>query len=165
MQYVHQITKTNRSPEALALGVEARDPNLAALDAPLFHPGECALDQPATHAAAALVLAYHQIRDLGPPDFQLDRGGAVDPDRAKAQQGALALADEDRRLGVAEGRSEQAVDLRFRVGAQGKERVSGRVMLAERNPERRDPIEVARIRTANAPVFSLRGRALPQLAS
>jgi hypothetical protein len=57
------------------------------------------------------------------------------------------------------------VDLRFRVGAQGKERVSGRVMLAERNPERRDPIEVARVRAANAPVFSLRGRELRQLAS
>ena len=165
MQYVHQIAKTNRSPEALAFGVEARDPNLAALDAPLFHPGECALDQPATHAAAALVPTHHQIRDLGPPDFQLDRGGAVDPDGTKAQQGAITLADEDRRLGVAEGRSEQAVDLRFRVGAQGKERVRGRVMLAERNPERRDPVEVARVRTANAPVFSLRGRELRQLGS
>jgi hypothetical protein len=165
VQYVHQITETNRSPEALAFGVEARDPNLAALDAPLFHPGECALDQPATHAPAALVRAYHQIGDLGPPDFQLDRGSAVDPDGAKAQQGTIALADEDRRLGVAEGRSEQAVDLRFRVGAQGKERVSGRVMLAERNPERRDPIEVARVRAANAPAVSLRGRGLQQLAS
>ena len=165
MQYVHQITETNRSPEALALGVEARDPNLAALDTPLFHPGECAIDQPATHTAAPLVPAHDQIRDLGPPDFQLDRGGAVDPDGTKAQQGAIALADEDRRLGVAEGRSKQTVNLRFRVGAQGKERVSGRVMLAERNPERRDPIEVARIRAANAPDVSLRGRGLRQLAS
>ena len=165
MQYVHQITETNRSPEALALGVEARDPNLAALDTPLFHPGECAIDQPATHAAAPLVPTHDQIRDFGPPDFQLDRGGAVDLDGTKAQQGAIALADEDCRLGVAEGRSEQAVDLRFRVGAQGKERVCRRVMLAERNPERRDPIEVARIRAANAPDVSLRGRGLRQLAS
>ena len=146
MQYVHQIAETNRSPEALALGVEARNPNLAALDAPVFHPGECALDQPATHPAAALVLTHHQIRDLGPPGFQLDRGGTVDPDGTKAQQGAVALADEDRRLGAAEGRSEQAVNLRFRGGAQGKERVSGRVMLAERNPERRARDQVAHYR-------------------
>ena len=165
MQYVHQIAKTERSPEVLTFGVEARNPDLAALDAPLFHPGECALDQPPTHAPAAHVRAYHQIRDLSPPDFPLDRGGAVDPDGAEAQQSVSALADEDRRLGVAEGRSEQAVDLRFRVGAQGKERIGGHVMLAERNPERGDPIEVTRICTANAPGISRRGRGLRQLAS
>jgi hypothetical protein len=39
------------------------------------------------------------------------------------------------------------------------------VVLAERYPKRRDPIEVARIRTANAPVLSLRGRAPRQLGS
>ncbi len=149
----------------LAFGVEARDPDLAAFDAPLRHPGECALDQLAAHATAPLVRKHHQIRDLGPAHFPLDRGGAVDPDATKAQQGAIALADEDRRLGVAQGRGEQAVDLRFRVGAQAEERVARRVMLAERNPERCDPIEVARVRAANAPAVSLRGRGLRQLAS
>jgi len=149
----------------LAFAVEARNPNLAALDPPLLHPGECALDQPATHATAALARTHHQIRDLGPPHFPLDRGGAVDPDGTKAQQGAGALADEDRRLGVSEGRCEQAVDLGFRVGAQVEERVARRVMLAERNPKRCDPIEIARIRTANAPAVSLRSRGLRQLAS
>jgi hypothetical protein len=106
VQNVHQIAKPNRSPEVLAFGVEVRDPNLAALDAPLFHPGERALDQRATHAPAALVRAHHQIRDLGPPNFQLNRGRAIDPDGAKAQQSAIALADEDRCLGIAKDRSE-----------------------------------------------------------
>ena len=165
MQNVHQIVKTDRSPEALAFGVAARNSNLATLDAPLFHPGERALGQGATHTAAALSRAHHQIRDLGALDFDLDGGSPVDPGGTKAQQGAIALADEDRRVGIAEDRGEQAVDLCVRVGAQGKERVLGRVMLGERNPERCDPIEVARMRAANAPAVSLRGRGLRQLAS
>jgi hypothetical protein len=120
LQNVHQIAKTDRSPEALALGVCARDPNLAALDASLFHPGERALDQGATHATAALARTHHQIRDLGALDFDLDGGGAVDSGGTKAQQGTIALADEDRGIGVAEGRREQAMNLCIRVGAQGK---------------------------------------------
>jgi hypothetical protein len=39
------------------------------------------------------------------------------------------------------------------------------VMLGERNPERGDPIEVARMRAANAPAVSLRDRGLRQLVS
>ena len=39
------------------------------------------------------------------------------------------------------------------------------VVLGERNPERRDPIEVAQMRTANAPNVSLRGRGLQRRAS
>ena len=149
----------------LALGVEARNPDLAALDAPLPDPGECALDQPATQATAALVSMHHQIRDLGAAHLPLDRGGAVDPDATEAQQGAIALADEDRRLGIPEGRRQQAVDLRFRVGAQLEEWIARRVMLAERNPKRCDPIQVSRVCAANAPAVSLRGRGLRQLAS
>jgi hypothetical protein len=143
LQNVHQIAKTDRSPEALAFGVAARHPNLATLDAPLFHPAERALDQGAAHATAALWRANHQIRDLGAPDFQLDGGRAIDPDGTKAQESAIALADEDRRVGIPEDRSEQALDLRLRVGTQRKERVDRRVVLAERNPERRDPLEIA----------------------
>ena len=45
MQNVHQIVEADRFPEAPAVGVAARDSNLAALDAPLFHPAERALDQ------------------------------------------------------------------------------------------------------------------------
>ena len=149
----------------LAFAVEARNPSLAALDSPLLYPGECALDQPATHATAALVRAHHQIRDLGPSDFQLDRGGTVDPHGAEAEQRASPLADEDRRLGIAEGRRQQAVNLRFRVGAQLEERVARRVMLAECNPKRGNPIQVARVCAANAPAVSLRGRELRQLGS
>jgi hypothetical protein len=143
LQNVHQIAKTDRSPEVLAFGVATRDSNLAALDAPLFDPAERAFGQGATHAAAALWRAHHQIRDLGALDFDLDGGRAIDPDGTKAQQGAIALADEDRCVGISEDRSEQALDLRLRVGTQGKERVGSRVVLAERNPERCDPIEVA----------------------
>ena len=149
----------------LAFGVAARDSNLAALDTPLFHPDERSLDQGATHATAALVRAHRQIRDLGALDFHLDGRRAVDPDGTKAQQNAIALADEDGCVGIAEDCGEQAVDLRVRAGAQGKERVARRVMLAERNPERCDPIEVARMRAANAPAISLRGPGLRQLAS
>ncbi len=165
MQNVHQIAKTDRSPEALAIGVAARDSNLAALDAPLLHPTERAIDQRATHATAALAREHHQIRDLGALNLYLDRGCTIDPDGTKAQQGVVALADEDRRIGIAEGLGEQAVDLRVCIGAQGKERVARRVMLGERNPECCDPIEVARMRTANAPAVSLRGPGLRQLAS
>jgi hypothetical protein len=120
LQNVHQIAKTDRSPEALALGVCARDPNLAALDAPPFHPDERALGQGATHTTAALSRAHHQIRDLGALDFDLDGRGAVDPGGTEAQQGAIALTDEDLRVGVAQGRREQAMNLCIRVGAQGK---------------------------------------------
>jgi hypothetical protein len=120
LQNVHQITKPDRSPEALAFGVTARYSNFAALDAPLFHPGERALDQGATHATAALARAHHQIRDFGALDFYLDGGRAVDPDGTKTQQGAIALVDEDRSVGIAEDRGEQAADLRARVGTQGK---------------------------------------------
>jgi hypothetical protein len=165
LQNVHQIPKTERSPEALAFGVATRNPDFAALDAPPFDPGERALDKRAAEAAAALVRVHHQIRDLGAPNFQLDGGGAVDPDAAEAQQGASALADEDRCVRIAQDRGEQSVDLRIRVGAQGKEQITRRVMLAERDPERRDPIEVARVRAANAPAVSLRDRGLRQLAS
>ncbi len=165
LQNVHQITKTDRSPEALTFGVCTRNPNFAALDAPLFHPDERALGQGATHAEATLLRAHHQIRDFGALDFDLDGGGAVDPGGTKAQQGAIAFVDEDRRVGIAEGRREQPLDLCTRVGAQGKERVHGRVMLAERNPERHDPIEIAWLRAANAPAVSLRDRGLRQLAS
>jgi len=143
VQNVHQIAKTNRSPEALALGVWARDPNLTALDATLFHPAERALDQSATQATAALAREHHQIRDLGAPNFHLDGRRAIDPDGAKTQEGAIALVDEDRCVGIAEDRGEQAADLRARVGAQGKERVTRSVMLAERNPERCDRLEIA----------------------
>ena len=149
----------------LAFGVAARDSNLAALDAPLLHPAERALDQRATHATAALACEHHHIRDLGALDFYLDRGGAIDPDGTKAQQGVVALADEDRRIGIAEGLGEQSVDLRARIGTQRKERLIRRVMLRQRNPERQDLVEVARIRAANAPGVSLRSRGLPQLAS
>jgi hypothetical protein len=38
-------------------------------------------------------------------------------------------------------------------------------MLGERNPKRCDPIEVARMRAANALAVSFRGRGLRQLAS
>jgi hypothetical protein len=165
LKNVHQVTETNRSPEALAFGVCTRDSNFAALDAPLFHPGERALGQGATHATAALWRAHHQIRDLGALDFDLNGGGSIDPSGTKAQQGAVALTDEDRCVGIAESRREQALDLRLRVGTQGKERVDGRVVLGERDPERCDPIEVARIRAANAPAVSLRGRELRQRAS
>jgi hypothetical protein len=165
LQNVHQIAKADRSPEALALGVCARDPNFAALDAPLFDPDERALGQGATHPSATLLRAHHQIRDLGALDFDLDGGGAVDSGGTKAQQGTIALADEDRRVGIAESRREQALDLCTRVGTQGKERVHGRVMLGERNPEGRDPIEIAWLRAANAPAISFRDRGLPQLAS
>ena len=165
LQNVHQIIKTDRSPEALTFGVAARDSNLAALDAPLFHPDERALDQGASHAAAPLARAHRQIRDLGALDFYLDRGRAVDPDGTKAQQHAIALADEDRCVGIAEDRGEQALDLRVRTGAQGKERVARRVMLGELNPECCDPIEVARMRAANAPAVSFRGPGLRQIAS
>jgi hypothetical protein len=165
VQNVHQIAETNRSPETLTFGVEARDPNLAALDPPVSHPGERALDQRTTHAAAAFGRTHHQVRDLGPPHFPLNRGCAVDPRGAKAQQGAIAFTDEYGRIGIAEDRGEQAVDLGIRVGAQGKERITRRVMLTERNPEFCDPIEVARIRTANAPGVSLRGRGPRQFAS
>jgi hypothetical protein len=120
LQNVHQIAETNRSPEALALGVCARDSNFAALDAPLFHPGERALGQGATHTTAALARTHHQIRDLGALDFHLNGGGAVDSSGTKAQQGTIALADEDRGVGIAEGRREQAMNLCIRVGAQGK---------------------------------------------
>jgi len=143
VQNVHQIVKTNRSPEVLALGVQARDPNLTALDAPLFHPAERALDQGATQATAALAREHHQIRDLGALDFHLDGRRAIDPDGTKAQESAIALVDEDRGVGVAEDRGEQAADFHARVGAQGKERVTRRVMLAERNPERCDRLEIA----------------------
>ena len=57
------------------------------------------------------------------------------------------------------------MDLRARVGTQRKERLVRRVMLRQRNPERQDPVEVARIRAANAPGVSLRSRGLRQLAS
>jgi hypothetical protein len=53
VQNVHQIAKTNRSPEVLALGVQARDPNHTALDAPIFYPAERAIDRGATLATAA----------------------------------------------------------------------------------------------------------------
>jgi hypothetical protein len=165
VQNVHQIVEADRSPEALAFGVATRDSNLTALDTPLFDPAERALDQGATQAMAALARAHHQIRDLGAPDFHLDGGRAVDPDGTKAQQRAIALIDEDRCIGIAEDRSEQAADLRVRVGTQGEERVHGRVMLGERDPERCDPIEVARMRAANVPAVSLRGRELQQLGS
>ena len=165
VQNVHQIVKTDRSPKAPAFGVAARNSNLAALDAPLFHPAERALDQSATQSTAALARAHHQIRDLSALDFHLDGRGAVDPDGTKTQESAIALVDEDRCAGIAKGRGEQAADLRARVGTQGKERVDGRVMLGEHNPERCDPIEVARMRAANAPAVSLRGRGLRQLAS
>ena len=165
VQNVHQIIKTDRFPKAPPFGIAARDSNLAALDAPLFHPTERALDQSAAQSAAALARAHHQIRDLSAPDFHLDGGRAVDPDAAKTQEGAIALVDEDRRVGIAKGRGEQAADLRPRIGAQGKERVDGRVMLGERNPERCDPIEVARMRAANMPGVSLRERGLRQLVS
>jgi hypothetical protein len=39
------------------------------------------------------------------------------------------------------------------------------MMLGQRNPERYDPVEVARMRAANAPGVSLRSRGLRQLAS
>jgi hypothetical protein len=143
VQNVHQITKTNRSPEGLALGVETRDPNLTALDAPLFHPAERALDQGAPQATAALAREHHQIRDFGALDFYQDGGRAIGPDGTKAQQSAIALADEDRCFGIAEDRGEQAVDFRVRVGTQGKERFARRVMLGQRNPERCDPLEIA----------------------
>jgi hypothetical protein len=165
LQNVHQIAKTERAPEALAFGVAARDPDFAAPDAARFDPGKRALDQGAAHATAALVRAHEQIRDLGAPDFQLDGGGAVDPDATKAQQAVIALADEDRCIRIAQGRGEQAQNLRVRVGAQREQRVTGRVVLAERDPERRDPIEVARIRAANAPAVSLRDRGPRQRAS
>jgi hypothetical protein len=165
VQNVHQIVKTDRSPEALAFGVAARNSNLAALDAPLFHPAERALDQSATQATAALARAHHQIRDLSALDFHLDGGRAVDSDGTKTQESTIALVDKDRCVGIVEDRGEQAADFRIRVGTQGKERVHGRVMLCEHNPERCDPIEVARMRAANAPAVSLRGRGLPQLAS
>jgi hypothetical protein len=112
-----------------------------------------------------LALEHHQIRDLGAPDFHLDRRRAIDPDGTKAQESAIALVDEDRCVGIAEDRSEQAADLRARVGAQGKERITRSVMLAERNPERCDRLEIAQIRAANAPAVSFRGRALQQPAS
>ncbi len=143
VQYVHEITKTDRSPEVLAFGVVARDSNLAALDPPLCHPAERAIDQGTTHTAAALASDHHQIRDLGALNFDHDGGRVIDPDRAKAQESAIALTDEDRGFGVAEPRGEQAANLRVRVGAQGKERIAISVVLAERNPERRDPLEIA----------------------
>jgi hypothetical protein len=162
---VHQIAKTDRSPKALTFGVAARDSNLAALDAPLLHPTERSLDQGAPHATAALSRAHHQIRDLRAPGFHLDGGRAIDPDNTKAQENASALADEDRCVGIAEGRGEQAVDLRLRIGTQGEERFVRRVMLGQRNPECCYPIEVARMRAANAPAVSLRDRVLRQLVS
>ena len=149
----------------LAFGIAARDPSLAALDTPLLHPAERTLDQRAADATAALAREHHQIRDLGALVFHLDGGGAIDPDGTKAQQGVIALADEDRCFGIAEGRDEQVVDLCARVGTQRKERLVRRVMLRQRNPERQDPVEVARIRAANAPGVSLRSRGLRQLAS
>jgi len=162
---VHPVPKTDRSPEALAFGVAARDSNLTALDAPLFHPAERALGQGATHATAALAREHHQIRDLGALNFNPDGERVIDPDGTKAQQGVVALVDEDRCFGVSEGRGQQAVDLRVCIGTQGKERFAGRMMLGQCNPERDDPLEVARMRAANAPAVSLRGRGLPQLAS
>jgi hypothetical protein len=165
VQNVHQIAKTDRPPEALAIGVAACNANFAALGAPLFHPGERALDQGATHAAAALALEHHQIRDLGALDFYLDGRRAIDPNGAKTEENVIALAYEDRCFGIGEDRSKQAIDLRTRVGAQSEERIHGPVMLGERNPERRDPIEIARMRAANSPAVSFRGRGLRQLAS
>ena len=149
----------------LAFGVTARDSNLAALDAPLFHPAERALDQGATHATAAGAREHHQIRDLGALDFDLDGRRAIDPDGTKTQKSAIALVDEDRGFGIAKGRGEQAANLRVRVGTQRKERFASRVMLGQPNPECDDPVEVARMRAANAPAVSLRGRGLRQLAS
>ena len=165
MQNVHPIIKTDRPPEALAFGIAARDSNLATLDAPFFHPNERALDQGATHATAAFSRAHHQIRDLGALSFHPDRERAVDPDGTKPQENVIALANEDRCVEIAEGRGEQTVDLRVRTETQGKERVARCVMLGERNPERCDPIQVARMRAANGPAVSLRSRGLRQLAS
>jgi hypothetical protein len=165
VQYVHEITKTDRSPEVLAFGVVARDPNLAALDPPLFHPAERAIDQGATHTAAALASDHHQIRDLGALDFDHDGGRVIDPNRAKAQESTIALANEDCRFGVAEPRGEQAANLDIRVGAHGKERIAISVVLGQRDPERHDPVEIARMRAANASAVNRRGRGLRQLAS
>jgi len=104
VQYVHEITKTDRSPEVLAFGVVARDSNLAALDSLLFQPAERAIDQGATHTAAALAGGHHQIRDLGALNFDHDGGRVIDPDRAEAQESA-------------EPRGEQTANLNIRVGA------------------------------------------------
>ena len=165
VQDVHEITKTDRSPEVLAFRVVARDSYLTALDAPLFHPTERALDQGAPDAAAALAREHHQIRDFGALDFDQDGRRVVDPDGTKAQESAIALANEDHCFGILESRSEEAADLRVRVRTQGEERVTKPVMLGQRNPECYDPVEVARMCASNVPAVSLRGRGLRQLGS
>ena len=72
----------------------------------------------------------------------MNRWSAIDPDDAEAIERNRFDVNEDRRVGIAKLRLEQAPALGGTLGAQAEEGLDPGVVLGQRDPEGRDAVEV-----------------------
>ena len=117
--------------------------------------------------APALLARDEQVAHLGASGLGVDGRRPIDPDDAQAEQRAArvgALADEDRRVRVAQLRLDQPAHLRLGARRQGEERISGGVLLGEGDPERRHAAQVGHSRAPRDPGVPGRGAARRRVA-